>query len=71
MCRCGGGGEHEHAVDLDAKSLFQYVDFKYSSVLNGCKPMVELERIIRSKFTVDKEACLESDTDVQLLVKIQ
>ena len=74
MCRCGGGGEHEHSVDLDAessKSLVQYVDFKYSSVLNARKP-IELDKIIRSKFNTDKKACLESDTDdVQLLIKIQ
>lgn len=72
MCRCGGGDEHEHTVDLDAsssKSLYSFVDFTHCGVLNGRKPF-DLQRIIRLKFTEDGETLL-SDVDEQIIIKVQ
>lgn len=74
-CRCGGGTEHEHAADPDAasaKSLHQFVDMSQSHVMNA-QPMGLLERVLRSRFLAGDGGrdCLESDTDPQLLIKIQ
>lgn len=71
-CRCGGGAEHEHAVDPEAasaKSLHPFVDFAQSSILNA-KNGGDLEKVLRARY-LEGGQYLESDADQQLLLKIQ
>lgn len=71
-CRCGGGAEHEHTEDLDAasaKSLYQYIDMSQTQALNT-KADTRLEQVLRPRYHGPK-AYLESDTDPQVLIKIQ
>ncbi len=73
-CRCGGGAEHEHAVDPEAasaKSLHSFVDFAQSSVLNAQSSGGGLGEVLRAKYSGGGGQCLESDADQQLLLKIQ
>jgi hypothetical protein len=73
-CRCGGGAEHEHAVDPDAasaKSLHQYVDWSQSLTVNAKRPNI-LENVLRAKFASGEGGnILKSDTDSQMIIKIQ
>lgn len=79
MCNCGGAAEHEHGLD-EVKSalcapLNAFIDMRASSVLNVTKDSAPLAHILRPRYLSQAESTevghLFSDTDPQLLVKLQ
>ena len=73
-CRCGGGAEHEHVEetgDLSTlKSLHAYIDVG-SSVATNVKNNDTLPTVIRNSYLPYPSQALRSDTDDQILLKIQ
>lgn len=78
MCNCGGAADHEHGLDEAASSLCSslhaFIDMANSSVLNASRDSAPLAQVLRSRYhrtLADGPGHLASDTDPQLLVKIQ